>query len=203
MFSYVARDRFDPPDYRCRVDVDQSVAVREIRRFVLFSQSKGVGKTDSPGFSRRHKSEASHEEHLAPIDPLIADSCDLEAKRIGYRVPEPLGEDESANRGAVEEPDSRGVSRIELAMPLGLNNRVDERKLRPGFVYSLLLQSGDHIGCSLVRRGKALLRQLPEDRGLARPRRTGEYVSIDAHGRLWTQFPLSGWWSESINSPAG
>ena len=121
-----ALNRLDPLTCRCRIDVDQSEAVREIRSFVQLSKSDGVGKTDAPGFRGRHKSEASDEEHLRPIDPLTADSCDLEAQGIGYRVPEPLGEGESTNRGAVIELDSCGVAKFDLTISLHLNNSVNE-----------------------------------------------------------------------------
>src|SRR5271169_6563728 len=118
--------------------MDQFEAVREIRAFVQVSKSDRVDKTDAPGFSRRQKSEASDEEHLRPIDALTANSCDLEAQSVGYRVPEPLGEGESTNRGAVIELDSRGVAQIGLAKPLCLSNSVNERRISPGFVDSLL-----------------------------------------------------------------
>lgn len=178
---HVALNRLDPLNCRRRIDVDQFEAVREIRFFVQLSKSDRVGKTDSPRFSRRHKSEASDEEHLRPIDPLAADSFDLEAQSIGYGVPKPLGEGESTNRGAVVELDSRGVAQIDLAMPLRFNNTVNERRISPRFVYSILQPRGDHVRSCLVCCGKTLLCKLPKDCGLARPRWAGEYESINVH----------------------
>jgi hypothetical protein len=178
---YIALYRLDPLHCRRRIDVDQFEAMREIRFFVQLSESDRVCKTDSPGFGRRHKSEASDEEHLGSIDFLIVDSCDLEAQSIGYRVPEPLGEGKSTNRGAVIELDSPRVAQVDLTMPLDLNNGVNKRRISPGFVYSLLLPSGDHVGCCLADGDKAILRKLPKECGLARPRWTGEYESINPH----------------------
>jgi len=137
--------------------------------------------TDSPGFTRRYKSEAAHEEHLRPIDTLTTDSCDLEAQSVGYRVAEPLGEGESTNWRAVEELDFRGAGQTDLAIPLRLNDSVNERRGSPWFVYSLLLPRGDQVSCCFVGCGEALLRKQPKDCGLARPRWAGEYESINPH----------------------
>jgi hypothetical protein len=104
-----ALNRRDPLTCRRWIDVDQLEAVLEIRSFVQLSKPDGVGETDSPGFRRRHKSQASDEKHFRPINPLTAHSSDLEAQSIGYRVPEPLGEGQRTNRRAVVELDFRGV----------------------------------------------------------------------------------------------
>jgi hypothetical protein len=172
--------------------------VRQIRAFVQVSKSDGVGKTDSPGLSRRHKSEASDEEHLRPINPLTADSFDFRMQRIGYRILEPLGESESTNRGAVIELDSRGVAQIDLAIPLCLNNRVYEGRISPRFVDSLLPPRADDVSCGFLRCGKALFRQLPKNCGLARTRRPGEYEAINPRHFSTVAQP---WPARAIYSP--
>lgn len=80
------------------------------------SKSDGVGETDSPGFSRRHKSEASDKEDFGAVDSFPADTRDLDAQSIGYWEPEPAGERGSTNRGTVIELDSRGITQIELSL---------------------------------------------------------------------------------------
>ena len=90
--SYAELDRYDPLKCTCRIEVDQLEAVSEIRFFVQLPKPDRVSKTDSPCFCRRHKSEATNEELLRPIDILAPDSFDLKPQRIGYRVPEPIRE---------------------------------------------------------------------------------------------------------------
>jgi hypothetical protein len=88
--SYVELNRLDPLKCTCRIEVDQLEAVSEIRFFVQLPKPNRVCKADSPSFCRRHKSEATNEEHLRPIDIFAPDSFDLKPQRIGYRMPSHL-----------------------------------------------------------------------------------------------------------------
>lgn len=169
--SYAELDRLDPPKCTYRIEVDQLEALSEIRLFVQLPKPDRVSKADSPCFCRRHKSEVTNKEHHRPIDIFAPDSFDLKSQRIGYRVPEPIGEGQGTDRGAIIELDSGGVAQVNLTIFLRLNHRVNKGRASPRFVYSLVLPRRNQVGCRFSCCGKAVLCERANQCSLTRPGR--------------------------------